>query len=124
MSDGGITAALASFETKEEEVDDPLPNVPATRHRPVTVEVVNSSVGDDDDDPTNRYRESSSPEYPYSTSAQVDYSPQRRSVRYVDPRVGAPRDTLRDFRESTTDSMRARSATIESQTKRRRWSAT
>jgi hypothetical protein len=74
MSDGEITAALASFETKEEEVDDPLPNVPATRHRPVTVEGVDSSVGDDDDDPTNRYRESSSPEYPYSTSAQVEYS--------------------------------------------------
>ena len=57
MSDEEVTAALASVETKEEEVEDPLPNVPPTGHRPITVEDVDSNEGDDPD-PTNRYRES------------------------------------------------------------------
>jgi hypothetical protein len=142
MSDGEVTAALASLRIgmDEEEVEDPLvtgtpaATAPVAKPPPVTVEDGSSNNGhtgensDSDDDPTNRYSlpDIRAPPLPHPTPRPDGTVPSSRgpdipdipvqpyvSQRHV--RYEEPRrvDLPREFaRESTTDSMRARRAPI------------
>jgi Retrotransposon gag protein/Retroviral aspartyl protease/Zinc knuckle len=117
MTDEAVSAALASFRLKEEDVEDspsppPAPAPPAPGPRPVTVEDVGSNdpsdrnVSDDDEDPTDRYNTIPLPpspppaprrqpprETPKDDIPVHPYVPQRRA-RYEEP------DPSREFRRT------------------------
>src|SRR5271155_5121943 len=141
MSDGEVTAALASLRIgkDEEEVEDPLvtgtapaATAPVAKPQPVTVEDGRSNNGDtgensDSDDPTNGYSRPEIPAPPLPTARPDDaitssrHGPDIPDIP-VEPYISQRRlryeeprraDIPREFaRESTTDSMRARRTPI------------